>query len=82
MFIKTGNPTTDYLLYDAERENKLEKMPRCVDCGNRIQDAEFYFFKIKIPGQPLPMIKFVCEECLSDCHKVSANDYHEDLEGY
>lgn len=49
-----------YLRYDAERERELDRMPKCAECGEPIQDEHCYKF-----GH-----EFYCEQCVKDNHRV------------
>lgn len=60
-------------LYDAfeqDRENELEKYPKCDLCGEPITDEYFY----NIDGT------FICEECLNSEYRKRVDDYIEEGE--
>ncbi len=77
MFIKTDDPAKDYLLYDAEREDKLARMPVCSDCGEHVQSENFFVFTFQVKNSIVPAFRVVCEECLED-HKVNTQEYLEE----
>jgi len=39
----TDDPVADFERYDAEQEAKLERLPECSECGNKIQDEYAYY---------------------------------------
>ena len=51
--------------YEAKREKELEKLPRCSECDNPIQEEECYMFNDEL----------ICEQCLNDNHKKNTDDY-------
>ena len=51
----------------AAEEREREKLPRCSECDNPIQDDYYY----EINGEN------VCEECLNDNHRKRVEDYVE-----
>lgn len=63
--MRTNDPLADFARHDAEQARQLEKLPRCVDCGEPIQDEHYY----EINDEP------ICEECLNDNHKKRTEDY-------
>ena len=54
--------------YEAERERKLDKFPKCDCCGEPITDDYLY----KIDGE------FLCEECLNNKYREDTDDYIKD----
>ena len=68
MCIRTDDPIADYERHEAEREDKLHKLPRCVDCGEAIQDD--YLFCIY--GETY------CEDCLKESFRKRTEDYIDD----
>ena len=52
----TNDPIRDFELYDAEQEEKAEKLPRCSCCGEPIFDDYFYRIDDEI----------YCEDCLNN----------------
>lgn len=40
----TDDPAADYDAWDAEQERRLARLPRCVDCGEPIQDEMPFHF--------------------------------------
>jgi formylmethanofuran dehydrogenase subunit E len=61
----TDDPVADFLRYDAEREEKLEKLPRCSECDEPIQDEFCY----EINGE------LICEECMSAYHRKPTEQF-------
>lgn len=51
---RTDDPHADFYRHDAAQEKWLARLPKCVECGEPIQDEYFYL----INDEP------VCEECL------------------
>ena len=50
--------------HDAEREAKLNRLPKCSCCGHPIQDEYCY----QIDG------KTICESCMESDYRVSTED--------
>lgn len=65
MFYRTDDPFADFDRWDAEQTAKLEKLPKCEECGEPIQDDCYY----EINGE------CVCPECLDNNHKHWVEDY-------
>ena len=62
---RTDNPIADFECYDAEQEKAKDKLPRCSECGEPIQDDFFYEFDCY----------FYCGDCVSDKHRKLVEDY-------
>lgn len=60
----TDSPTDDFERYSAEQEAKLDKLPRCSECGERIQDE--YCFEIND--------EYICEHCMDENHRKAVDD--------
>lgn len=54
--------------HDAEQEKKRESLPRCCECGKRIQDDYCYAFFGDI----------YCESCMEKNFRKSTDDYIDD----
>lgn len=67
MFYRTDDPVADFMRYDAEQERALEKLPKCADCGNPIQNDHFYL----INDEP------ICPDCLDSGYRKSTDDFIE-----
>lgn len=63
----TDDPVADFGAWDEEQERKLEKLPVCDYCNERI-DEDYYF---DIDGE------FYHEECLCKQFRKSTEDYIE-----
>lgn len=59
MLTRTDDPIADYNSYCAEQEKKLDKLPRCSECDNPIQDEYAYY----INGE------WICSRCIDDNYK-------------
>lgn len=57
----TDNPVADYERYSAEQEAALNKLPRCSECDEPIQDEYCFEFN----GE------YICEHCLKENHRKS-----------
>jgi len=55
----TDDPITDFEAYDRQQAAKLDKLPKCDECGEPIQDETYY----EIEG------KNYCLKCLEDFEK-------------
>lgn len=51
--------------HEAEQERQLAKLPRCCECGKRIQDDYYYDFFGDI----------YCESCMEKNFRHSTDDY-------
>ena len=67
MLYRTDDPLADFDRWDAEQTAKLEKLPRCTECDEPIQDDCCY----EINGE------LVCPECLDNNHKHWVEDFME-----
>lgn len=54
--MRTDDPTADYERYSAERERQLDKLPRCSQCDERIQQED----AVRMNDE------FICDRCLED----------------
>ena len=61
----TDDPVFDAERYMAEQEAKLDKLPKCADCGEPIQDDHFYM----ICDEP------ICPDCLDSNYRRETEDY-------
>ena len=68
MYMRTDDPERDYDRYDAECEDRLDRLPRCIDCGEPIQDEYLYDLNGDI----------FCEECLKNNFRKNTEDYCDD----
>lgn len=53
--------------HDTDREEWLDRLPRCDHCGKPIQDDDLYDFGGEI----------ICQECLDKKFKKRTDDYVE-----
>ena len=53
-----------WLEHDYEQESWLEKLPKCDECGQPIQDEHCF----NINGN------YICEECLNERYRVCVDD--------
>ena len=65
MFVRTDDPYYDFDQWDAEQARYLARLPKCSECGQPIQDEEYY----EIDG------KFYCSDCLETYHRHYTEDY-------
>jgi formylmethanofuran dehydrogenase subunit E len=63
--LRTDDPVADYDRYDAQVQSELDRLPKCSECGNPIQDEECYEFNDEL----------ICEGCLIDNHRKWVEDY-------
>lgn len=63
----TDDPLADFHRHDAEQEAKLERLPRCSECGEAIQSDECYEINDEL----------ICPECLKQNHRKRVEDYVE-----
>jgi formylmethanofuran dehydrogenase subunit E len=55
----SDNPLSDFHRYDADIEREREKLPKCSECDNPIQDEHCYL----INDEP------ICEDCLKSHYR-------------
>ena len=69
----TDDPVADFLRYDEEKEQALERRPKCANCDEHIQDDELYDFGDGV---------LICPECLTEWldanYKHSTDCYIDD----
>ena len=58
-YFRMGDPLDDFTRLDREQEKRLERLPKCDQCGEPIQGEHCY----KIHGETL------CEECMNDRYR-------------
>ena len=63
----SDDPIRDHERYEAHRERRLKRLPRCCECGHPIQTEECFL----IDGE------LVCPECLVEHHQRRTDDYTE-----
>lgn len=61
----TDDPLRDFLAHDAERQDALDRRPRCDNCGKPIQDEELYHI----------LGCLFCAECMETEFKESTDKY-------
>lgn len=61
----SDDPLADFHKYDAQKEKQLDKLPRCSECDNPIQD-DVYFLINDMP---------ICSDCLNDNYKKRVDDF-------
>lgn len=61
----TDDPCADFLRHDAEQQAWLDKLPKCSECGQPIQDDEAYYINDE----------WICQECLNNNYKRWVDDY-------
>lgn len=59
-----GDPDDCFARYDADQHEELSYRPICCECGEPIQDEQFFIFN----GE------FYCEHCLGN-HKHYTDDF-------
>lgn len=64
MMMWTDDPVADAERHIAEQERRLDKLPECSECGEKIQDE--YCFEIND--------EYICEHCMDENHKKAVDD--------
>ena len=54
-----------FLRHEAERENELNRLPRCTECGRRIYNE--YCYEI--------YDELICEDCMNKYYRVKTEYY-------
>lgn len=62
---RTDDPIADFYRWDNDQQKQLDKLPKCAECGEPIQDEECY----EINGE------LICPECLKSNHRKWTDDY-------
>ena len=65
MVILTDNPVMDAEMYFAEQERELQQLPKCVCCGNPIQDETAVCINDEL----------ICHGCIESYYTVHVDDY-------
>lgn len=60
----TDNPLSDFARHDAEQQARLDKLPECSECGEKIQDA--YCFEVND--------ELICPKCMNNNHRKWVED--------
>ena len=63
----TNDPHADFLNWDSDNQDYIEKLPECDYCGSKIQDEFLYCINDEI----------ICEDCLNDHFRKDVDDYVE-----
>ena len=63
----SDNPVSDFERHDAEQERKLERLPICSECGERIQSDTLYLINDET----------ICPECLEANYRKCTDDFME-----
>jgi formylmethanofuran dehydrogenase subunit E len=67
MMYRTDDPNADFNRWDNDQQKQLDRLPKCAECGEPIQDEECF----EIDGG------LVCPECLKSNHRKWTSDYTE-----
>lgn len=59
----TDDPISDYDRYCNEQQKKLDRLPECSECGEKIMDEYCY----EVNGE------YICERCMQD-HRKAVED--------
>lgn len=65
MAFRTDDPRADFNRWDAEQQSKLDKLPKCAECGEPIQTEKCY----EVDGG------LICADCLENNHMHWVEDY-------
>ena len=60
----SDDPIRDFERHDAQQQRELEKLPRCSECDEPIQDD--YCFEIND--------ELICEDCMNSNHRKWVED--------
>lgn len=63
----TDDPLADYAEWETEQEAQYEKLPKCDECGEAIEDEYLFDFGGDI----------LCEDCMCRLYRKSVDDYIE-----
>lgn len=60
----TDDPVADYERYSADQERELDRLPKCSECGEAIQDEYCYLINDEA----------ICESCMNEHYQVRTED--------
>ncbi len=60
----SDDPIADFHRHDAEQQKKLEKLPRCSECRERIQSEFAYYITDE----------WICENCIEEYRREVTTD--------
>ena len=63
----TDDPLNDFANWDAEQQRRLDKLPKCSECGEPIQTEECYEINDEL----------ICPDCMETNHRKWVEDYVE-----
>jgi len=63
----SDDPIRDYENWDAEQQRRLDKLPKCSECGEPIQTEECYEINDEL----------ICPDCMETNHRKWVEDYVE-----
>lgn len=63
----SDDPVADYLRHDADKQKELERLPKCENCGEHIQDEYCYEINDEI----------ICQKCLESIYRKDVRDWFE-----
>lgn len=63
----TDDPVSDYDRYDAEHAIQLERLPRCICCGEHIQQETVVCINDEL----------LCDTCITEYFRKPIEDYTE-----
>ena len=63
----SDDPIADFERHDAKQQAELDKLPRCCECDEPIQEEFCY----EINGE------LICDSCMNDNHRKVVEDYVE-----
>ena len=61
----TGDPLRDFDLYETQQQRKLDRLPKCSECDEPIQDERLIEFNGEL----------ICPQCLKENHIKWTEDY-------
>jgi len=62
---RTNDPVADAERHIAEQDAKLDRLPKCSECDEPIQDEYCFEFNGEL----------VCDECMDNNHRRRVDDY-------
>ena len=63
----TDDPERDFLRHDAKKQKELERLPKCAECGERVQDDHYYLINDEV----------ICPDCLEANYRKDVQDWFE-----
>lgn len=62
---RTDDPIADFNRWDNDQQKQLDRLPKCADCGEPVQDDHYYLINDEV----------ICPACLESNYRKAIEDY-------